>query len=240
MSEDRDGTDDAYEDDLEAPDNLDTEAPEDATEDEGLDEDLEDGDEPLEAEPPPAAARKGGASETIRELRARAQAAEAREAEATRRADDAARSRNAEAFQQQEQERLERMTPDERVDYRVNQAVAPLRFQTWDTNDRVAFDGLANRNSAVAAIKDEVEQVFQERVRTGNAVDRSTIATFLIGQKALNKAPRAKAAGARASAAGRDRNSVRPPASRGDSAPAGRRAVNEAEARRKRLEGQEI
>ena len=233
MSEDRDVLDDAPEADLVEDQDLDTLEPEDDLEDDPP-EDLDEGDEPLEAQPAPQARK--GASETIRELRARAQEAERRAAENERRAEEALRARNQEDFQRQERERLEMMSPEERVEYRVNQRLNQIQFSTWDTNDRVMFEGLVSSNPAVAALKSEVEQVFQDRIRQGAPVDRQTIATFLIGQKALAKAPRAKAAGARAAAAGKERNQVRASSGRGDAAPAGRTRMTEQEARAKRLQ----
>lgn len=235
MSEDRDDVDVDDLDQADPPEvdeDLDVNDQDDDLPPEDLDEDADEG-EPVEAEPARQPTRGQNrvaalASENAR-LKRELEEKNARDA-------DAQRQRNAEAFQRQEAERLEQMTPDERVDYRVRQAVAPLQFQTWDTNDRVTFDGLVSRNSAVAAIKDDVEQVFQDRVRQGAAVDRTTIAKYLIGERALAKVPKAKAAGARAAAAGRERNQVRPSSGRGDAAPAGRTRMNEQEARRKRLE----
>lgn len=236
MSEDRDEPIDDFEDDLpeghedaeDDPPEDDVDPEEDADEDEGSDE-------------PPAAAQPAKqpsrGERRFQELNERVRAAEARAAEAER----VAGTKRQEDFQRQEAERLESMAPEERVEYRVNQRLARMEFNSWDTNDRVVFDGLAARNPAVASLKDEVEAAFIERARAGAPVDRSTIAKFLIGEKALSKAPRAKAAGARAAATGRDRNTVRPTNSRGDTPSTGsRRGTNEAEARRKRLENLEL
>jgi hypothetical protein len=133
-------------------------------------------------------------------------------------------------------QRLAEMTPEERIEHRVNQRLAQVEFNGWNTNDQVAFQRAADRNPAVAALTEEVEAAFQAQLKAGKPTDRITIAKFLIGDKALSRAPRAKAAGKRATEAGRERQTAKPTSSRGDVAATGRRAASEAEARRKRLE----
>lgn len=238
---DPDEIDDAHEDDLDTPeDDLEIDDPDLGSEDDSPDEDLEpaaEDDEPVEAQPEPQPTRGQrrfqALSEEVKAARAEAAAArqEAEQLRQTRQSQDLAR---------QEEERLALMSPEERIEYRVNQRLARVELNSWSASDAVTFEGLANRNPAVAALKDEVEAMFQQRLAAGAPVDRTTIATFLIGQKALAKAPRARAAGKRAEQAGRERNAVRPSSGRGDLAPASRRGGNEAEARRRRLENMEI
>lgn len=228
--------DDADADDLETPEAG-------GEDDEPLDEDAElDADEPTDLEDealaaePEARPAKRGASEEIRALRARAQEAE-RRAEA---AEQAAASRRNEEAQRAEQERLANMEPAERVEHVVNQRLARIEFQSWDSNDRVAFEAKAAGNPALSRIKDEVEETFRSQVASGKPIDRQTIAAFLIGQKALAAAPRARAAGARSAAAGKERNAARPASGRGDVARSPGRSTDTVAARRARLEGLDI
>jgi hypothetical protein len=241
MSEDRDPIDDVYEEDAQDAEPQDEDDQDTGTEDDIPDEDADEGEdaesESVEAQRSESQRQsRRSASDEIRELRARAQKAERERDEERRRVDDAQRSRNAEDFRRQEQERLEQMSPEERIEYRVNQRLAGVEFRAADTSDRVLFEGMMRDQPAVSAIKDEVEAIYQERVKQGNWVDRATIATFLIGQKALSRQPRAKAAGKRAEQAGRERNQVRPTSGRSDAASGGRTRMTEQEARRKRLE----
>lgn len=220
-------------DDADEPDEPDADEPSDDEPDAD-----EAGDE-LEPEPAPAA-RGRGASDTIRELRSRAQEAERRAQELEARVAERERSQSAELARQREEERLALMSPEERLEHRVNQRLAQIEINTWSTQDRVAFDGLANSNPAVASLRDEVEATFQQRLAAGQPVDRKTIAAFLIGQKALAAAPRAARKGAKAAEAGRAKNATRATSGRGDVPRSETRSQNEAEARRRRLENTPI
>lgn len=239
-------TDDGFDDDeldpadAGADDELDELDPDDG---EGLDPD----EEPEEPEAPPA---RRGRDENMAALRETARLAKDRADAADR---ELASFRTAQAretsqlTEQQERERLSLMTTDEKLEYllakqqqQTDQKLYAIQFQSWDSNDKAAFAALAARTPAVAAIADEVEAGFAEMARANKATDRATIAAFLIGQKALAKAPRARAAGARAAAAGRERQHARPASGRGDVATGGARQTNERAARAKRLEGVEI
>jgi hypothetical protein len=189
--------------------------------DEELDD--EDADEPDADEPeadedldpveePQRQTGRRSASDEIRELRRRAQEAERRAQEA----EVAVRTRQSEEAQRREQERRATMTPDELLREDVSRELQQIRFQSWDANDRVAFETLANGNSAISGIKDEVEATFQQMAAQGRPTDRKTIAAYLIGQKALERAPAAKRKGQRAAEASRQRNSARPASGRGD------------------------
>lgn len=150
---------------------------------------------------------------------------------------------------EQEAQRLAMMDPEERTEYRLNQiearnqqALSEIRFQSADTNDKTAFEAICARNPAVAAMKDEVEEALKAMRAQGTTAPRETVAAYLIGQKAIAKQPRAKAAGARTAAAGRERQQARPTGGgRGDVPANGqRRGGSEAEQRRRRLENLEI
>lgn len=186
----------------------------------------------------------------IAALNERARAAEERANEAIRRAEALQQQisgQQNERARQAELERLEMMTPEERVEYRLaqmqdqtNRQIQAVQFQAWDASDRAQFEALRQTKPALAAVTDEeINAALQQMRASGTNAPRETVATFLLGQKALAKAPKARAAGQRAAAAGRERQAVRPSSSRGDVS-TGRRATSEAEARRQRLEDMEI
>lgn len=214
------------------------------------DEDEPDADEPQDDEPdaesdelepdPAPQARGRGASETIRELRRRSQEAERRAQELEARIAERERAQSADQVRQREEERLAMMSPEERLEYRVNQRLAQIEINSWDARDQVAFEALANGNQAVASLRDEVEATFRQRLQAGQPVDRKTIAAFLIGQKALSAQPRAARKGAKATEVGRAKNTTRATSGRGDVPRSETRSTNEAEARRRRLENTPI
>lgn len=193
------------------------------------------------AEDPPAPQPTRG-ERRFQDLNTRLRAAEEAAAAARREAEDLRQRDRQDNFRRQEEERLANMSEGERIEYRVNQRLNAMQFQTWDTNDRVQFEGLAARNPAVAALKDDVEKMFRERIQANAPVDRATIAKFLIGERALNRAPRAKAAGKRAEQQGRERNQVRAPGGRGgdNAGNRGKGGKSEREARAERLRDVEI
>lgn len=233
---------DADADDLETPEAA------DAEDDEPLDEDAEpDADEPTDPDDEAVEAQSGerptrGANR-IQTLAAERAAEKVRadrlEAELAALRNERQQQSQREA-QQAEQERLANMEPAERVEHVVNQRLARIEFQSWDSNDRVAFEAKAAGNPALSRIKDEVEETFRSQVASGKPIDRQTIAAFLIGQKALAAAPRARAAGARSAAAGKERNAARPASGRGDVARSPGRSTDTVAARRARLEGLDI
>lgn len=211
--------------------------------DDGADEGDEDGPAEVAAKPSRGSARFAALSE-------RARVAEAA-AEETRRELAAIRQeraqQQAERSQAQEAERLAMMDPEERAEYRIAQAeqrmqnrLNQIQFDAADSADKTAFESMCNRNPAVAALKDEVEEALKVMRSRGTTAPRETVAAYLLGQKALHKAPRAKTAGAKAAAAGRDRQGVRAPSGRGDVPSGGPRKGNEAAQRRARLENIEL
>lgn len=239
-------TDEGGYDDADA-DDLDPQEPE-AGDDEPLDEDAEPAaDEPtdldaeaLEAEPEERPTRGANRIQTLAAERAAEKArADALERELAEIRSQRQQQSQLEA-QRAEQERLALMDPAERLEHQMNQRLARIEFQSWDANDRVAFESMAAGNPAVARLKAEVEQTFQAQVAQGKPIDRQTIAAFLIGQKALAAAPRARAAGKRASEAGKERNTARPASGRGDVPAARNRSADPAAARRARLADLEI
>lgn len=149
--------------------------------------------------------------------------------------------------QQQEQERLALMDPGERAEYiarqtagQMQQQLATIQFNAWDAGDKAAFETLAARNPAVAKVKERVEQTLTDLRKAGTNAPRETVLKYVLGEMALNRAPKARAAGARAAADGRQRQQVRATSARGDVAQGSQRRNSEAAQRRARLENMEI
>lgn len=172
---------------------------------EDLDEEIEDEIEE-EVQPDPEPPRKGRAAQEIVKLRKRAQTAET---ENQRLREDFARtSGRVESLertitaptaesQRQERERLDAMTPEERVEYRLSQekreiqgAFAHQSFRFEDTTDQLMFDRVCEKNPAYAAVADEVERRLKELRNGGSNVARKVLANNIIGERAAERAVR--------------------------------------------------
>ena len=189
---------------------------------------------------------KGRASDTIRQLRDRAQRAE-REREEERqarvRAEAAAAERGRRESDEQERARISLMTPEERADYRVSRLeqefdrkLSGLAFQSADQNDKSAFKAMASVNQVYAKHEREVETRLAELRKQGQNVSREVMLKFIIGEKAVERA--ATSGGRqRAKATERvNRETTRPGATRSDTASVRGKETNTAAARRQRLE----
>lgn len=148
--------------------------------------------------------------------------------------------------ERQEQERLALMTDAERFEhYRAKdrqefgRQLAGLQFQMADSADRTAFEAKAARVPAFAAVADQVETLLASERRQGRNPGREAVATYLVGQKAIERAARANGKQGRQAAAGRQRQQARPAGGRGDVA-SNRQQAGQADARRRRLEDMEI
>jgi|ERR1051325_220008 hypothetical protein len=151
--------------------------------------------------------------------------------------------------QAEERARLELMSPDEKVDYLLKKqeqgfssALNQLRFEQADSKDQTRFDAVCARKPHFAAIADEVEAELQKMRRNGATAPRETIALYLIGKKAderASKGVKTKQAARGAARVGAERVSA--PSGRSDvRGGAGRRGGDEKTARRTRLEDQQI
>ena len=107
--------------------------------------------------------------------------------------------------EQQDQQRLALMTPEERADYRYTQFErrATQREQQHSMQmaaqmDKASYDAAAASNPVYRRMSAEVERKFQEQMAVGRPTDRVTILKYLIGESALNgaanQAPRRAAA----------------------------------------------
>ena len=169
-------------------------------------------------------------------------------AEARRRADDAERranERRATETAEAEAARLELMSESEKIahyrqkdraesDARYND----LRFNQWESFDRMEFRQLVRDDPLVARVKDVVEKEYERMKASGRPVTREVLANQEIAKLARKGLVKSAPEQRRRAAAGVARETVRPPATR-SGAVAERRTrgdENTAAARRKRLE----
>jgi len=148
------------------------------------------------------------ASETIREQRSRAQAAEQRAQDAERRAEALERvlaERNQQpdpqaiARQQAEEaERVAMMDPAQVAQYYANKSAHMLQQQMQASNrqqldalDRIEFRGLAASNKTAARFADEVEQIVSDQAKLGYSIKREEALKYAIGKAVLAGAGKA-------------------------------------------------
>jgi len=162
-----------------------------------------------DAEPEEPRQRRGGGSETVRNLRRARQETERQLAEARaqlsvfqqlaqQRAqqpafDPAAQQR----AQQQEQEALALMTPEERADYRIRQTEQRLgnqfalqQFQMADVIDRQGFEGSFARFPGRERYAQRVEDMLRQERQQGRNHSREVIYKYLLGEDQERRASR--------------------------------------------------
>lgn len=142
-----------------------------------------------------------------------------------------------------EAELLANMDPFERREYEANkrfqsmeQNLARIEFRSVDANDKADFAAKAARTPALAAIADDVEKALGELRAKGQTAPRETIATYLLGQRALQRAAGARTRASKAGAERIARQTARPTGARSDVRAEAPRGDNRS-ARAKRLEG---
>lgn len=155
--------------------------------------------------------------------------------------------RQSQEQQQHERERVALMSPDEKLDYyrqqdkqELDRRFNQLQFQTNDANDRARFDAMCAKNPALQSVADEVETTLAEARKGGANLPRATVAAYLIGQRALERAGRAAPRQRREGAARIARETVRAPNGGGSNVRAGQERTQGAAARAKRLENMDI
>lgn len=195
---------------------------------------------------------RSAATIAVQEAKRAAKAAEARAAELERRLNEQERQRQGQLTAQQQAEeraRLELMPPEEKTEYLLNKQrqefdgrFGQLQFQMQDNADRIAFENLCARDPSLAGLRDQTEQKLAEMRRNGATAPRETIATFLLGQRARERA--AKGGKAKQAAKGAVRvqsQRVAAPSGRSDvKGGDGRRGGDGKAALRARLEDQQI
>lgn len=147
-----------------------------------------------------------------------------------------------------ERERIRLLPPEDQiVEWRkkdrqeFDARLQGIQFQIADSADRGAFTALCQSDPAVAAVKDEVENLVQQLRRNGGNTARETAAYYLIGKKASERAKTQLSKQRRNGAARIERQTVKGNTnSRGDVPRGDRRETNERAARAKRLENVQI
>ena len=244
-----------FEDQEEAPGDFDDEEGEgDADDgDEGeeqadLVEDDDDGEDEGQ-EDRPAQVAKGRGSNRVKEATRIAAEAKAEAAALKREVEALRQTQNRTPAESPEQraQRLANMDPDQRTEYLLNEQgqkfqnqLNQIQFASQDSADKTAFEGMCARNAVAARYKDEVETELGRLRQLGFNSPRETVLKYVIGEKALAGASKAKAKQERAAATNRTRQSARPSSSSSDMPAGNRRGGTEAEQRRKRLENMSI
>jgi hypothetical protein len=203
----------------------------------------EDGDEPpIQRQPSRAQRRIEAQQREVQAERERADRLERELAEARR----VREHQSSEAARRAEEERLAVMSPEERLEYRVEQAerraearFQHLQFQQQDVADKATFQAACRDNPAFDTVKTEVEAELEKMRKAGTTAPRETIALYLIGKRAVERAGRVKGQAGRRAAEARSRETARPGGARSDVRPQQPKG-DSAEARRKRLENMEL
>jgi hypothetical protein len=94
---------------------------------------------------------------------------------------------------QEESARLNLMTTEERLEYKLNKAIQAntlqmniTRYQAADMADRAAYQSKAAVDSKYKKYEAEVEQVLADSRRAGRDFDRETVLRYVLGGKVLN------------------------------------------------------
>jgi hypothetical protein len=126
-------------------------------------------------------------------------------------------------------QRLALMTPEERLEYKLDQAerrnsqtMANMQFQMQDTGDKSAFHALCASDSTAARYKDKVESELSRLRSQGQNVSREALFTYMFGQDVRSKSGAARAKQGKDGERRLQRQKVAPGNSRGDSQPAKR------------------
>lgn len=121
--------------------------------------------------------------------------------------------------------RLALMSPEERINYRLDQAerrnqqaTAQMQFQLQENADRSGFAALCASDPLAARLASKVEAKLSEIRAQGQNVSREALLDFLIGQEVRQKQTKAGAQQRRTAQQQVTRQQVRPGASRGDAA----------------------
>lgn len=176
---------------------------------------------------PAQAAQPNRANDAIRAAKARAKAAEAKAESVQREMMELLRGQvsrqNAPAPIDPaiERQRLELMSEDERTEYRVNKALAPLQAQLAQlslqneiSNDRAQFSALVNGRPELKKYEGKVEERFQQLIKAGSGQSRESILKYILGEVALTKGGKAMAAARATGAENIRRQQTRPTSAR--------------------------
>lgn len=140
------------------------------------------------------------------------------------------------------QQRLAEMEPYERAEFiaqqtarNVEQQMAAMRWDAQESADKTSFDALCNREPAAAKLKDAVEARLATMRAAGTTVNRETLYTHMLGERARASASRSSGKAQRAADTNRQRQTTRAPQGRGDTPASDDRRGNNLAAIEKRL-----
>ncbi len=212
-------------DEIEPDDELDAD-PEPEADDPEIDPDPDKANPDPDADPAPEERpRRGGGSDTIRRLRARAQVAEREQRELRDRLErlegrgndrpDPDRRAREEA---EEAARVANMTVEERVAYyrqkdrqEYGRGLLEIERRGQAREDKRDFERMLDRNPKLARHADEVERRFKAAFDAGNFASRQDIIRWLIGEAALKGGGKAADQQRRQAADRRQRQEARAP-----------------------------
>lgn len=147
----------------------------------------------------------------------------------------------------EERERVALMSPDERTEFLVKKVeqnfgrqISQLQFQSADSADKTAFDGLCARNKAFAAVQDRVEELLAQERRAGSNPRREVVAKYLIGELAIQRASRAVNKQTKDGQSQIRRQTAKPGGGARSDIGGGQGRTSDKAARAKRLENQQI
>ena len=144
---------------------------------------------------------------------------------------------------EEEHKKLLAMTPEQRLDYRAQQAeqkinmiTAQSEFKIKDANDRADFGIFCAKNPIAAKLSGDVEKRLAEERKRGYNYDRKVLLTYLAGEKALASADKSATKKQRAQASENIKKSgTKATPAGGDKKLNGKRDPNSSEAIRERL-----
>ena len=144
--------------------------------------------------------------------------------------------------QAQVNERLAQMEPWERTEYLTTQRLNQIEWNANERADKAAFKMVCMSDPVASRMESEVEARLTQMRASGQTVDRETLYTFMLGERAKANKGRATGKAQRTATANRERQQARPSNSRGDATPGDRRSRNAdtPEGRAKRLESSTI
>ena len=152
-------------------------------------------------------------------------------------------ARSTQMTEEQEQARLALMSPDERSEYRFNKAErlaqqreANLRREIAISQDASSFSAKCASNSLYRKMQPVVEAEFQRLLAAGSPADRETIMRYKLGERMLDDANKRGGKMQREGKERVERETTRPANGRGGQPAQRGRQVDEAVARRARLE----
>lgn len=147
-----------------------------------------------------------------------------------------------------ERQKLDLMTEEERIEYRLNKAMAPLQAQLAQlslqnevSSDRAQFSSLVSTRPEFKRFESKVEERFQQLLQAGKAQSRESILKYLIGETVFAKGGKALSAARATGQENISRATTRPASGRSNVSGSEGSSQNEfaaAEARLKRLHDQ--